>query len=148
MTEPFDPQALILKSRKGQLSVGEAHSLSVHVAGLERALRNHTQGTISASRGESVSVCLNEDCSGLLVVYPGQREHAVSLPLARPDLAMDFLVKSLRERRGQPANLIASPGAPTQADLVALARASKRQPTKAVTSMTLDDLELSLEDLT
>jgi hypothetical protein len=80
--------------------------------------------------------------SALLVVFPGNREHAVSLPLERPDLAMDFIVRALRERRGA-TNYVGTPGAPTQHELTLLARASRKQPRKVGTvTVTLEDLEL------
>lgn len=138
---PFDPHTLIAKARNGALRHGEVHALSVHVRGLERALEHHTTVQIARAREHHVSVCLNEDMSALLVVFPGAREHAVSLPLERPDLAMEFLVKALRERRGK-VNFIGSPGAPTAADLAALAKAKPARKVGVVTNPTLEDLGL------
>jgi hypothetical protein len=141
---PFDPHALIAKSRNGALRHGEVHSLSVHVRGLERALEHKTEHNIARVKQCAVEVCLNDDMSALLVVFPGNKEHAVSLPLERPDLAIDFLVKALRERRGATPNYVGTPGAPTQHELTLLARASRKQPRKVghLAQVTLEDLDL------
>jgi hypothetical protein len=79
------------------------------------------------------------DTGALAVTIPGAPPHSVVLP---PNaIGMDYLLGILRERTGKP-QFIASPGAPTQADLAALARASKRKPTNCTKrEMTLEDLE-------
>lgn len=141
--QPFDPYPLLAKARKG-LSVGEVEALSIYIQGLERALRHHKEFQHEAASDRSVRVTLNTDSSGLLVEFPGSTSHTVSLPLARPDLALDFLVRSLRERRGQAA-FVGTPGAPTEADLIALARATTRKPSNlrpAPKDVTLEDLGL------
>jgi hypothetical protein len=140
----FDPHQLIAKTRLGALRPGETHSLSIHVRGLERALENNTQSTINAAKGADLRVSLNEDMSALLVVFPGHREHAVSIPLERPDLAIEFLIRTLSERRRSVSNphFVGTAGAPTQADLAALAAATKVKAQRVGKQETL-----SLEDL-
>ena len=139
--QPFDPHALIAKTRQGPLRIGETHALSVHVRGLERSLEHNATVRVAEARAEAVSVCLNQDMSALLVVFPGYKEHTVALPLDRPDLAMDFLTRALRERRGA-TNFVGTAGAPTQADLAALAKASGKAARKVGTLE-----QVSLEDL-
>lgn len=140
----FDPHALIAKAARGALRQGEVHSLGLHLRGLERALEHKTEHTIAAASGVEARVCLNQDLSALLVIFPGSSEHSVALPLARPDIAIDFLVKALRERRGATPSYVGSPGAPTQAELTLLARASKAQPKKVgkIDNPSLEDLGL------
>lgn len=137
----FDPHQLISKTRKGQLSVGEAHSLSVHVAGLEASLRNTAVLRVSEARQQHVIVALNPEGSALLVTFPGLKLHTVALPLQRPDLAMDFLTKVLRERSDK-TNFVGTTGAPTNADLAALAKASKAKPKRQGETLSLEDLNL------
>src|SRR5215207_4789454 len=93
----FDPYALIAKAQRGALRAGEVHALSIHLRGLERALQHRTEATVAAARGQDVRLSLNTDMSALLVTFPGVTEHSVALPLDRPDLAMQFLTKALRE---------------------------------------------------
>ena len=135
----FDPYALVAKAAKGALRQGEIHSLSIHIQGLERALRHRTDATIAAAMGEDIRLSLNTDMSALLVTFPGTTEHSVSCPLERPDLAMDFIVKALRERRGK-TNFVGTPGAPTQADLTALAKAKPAR--RKIDNPSLEDLGL------
>lgn len=144
----FDPHALIAKTRLGPLRVGETHALSIHVRGLERALEHNTQATINAAKGHEVKVSLNEDMSALLVTFPGVREHAVSIPLERPDLAIEFLIRTLSERRRSVANphFVGTPGAPTKHDLDAMAKALVKANPKRVQKVGNQET-LSLEDL-
>jgi hypothetical protein len=141
---PFDAQALIAKTRLGPLRVGETHALSVHVSGLERALAHKTDAIIAKASGHDVRLCLNEDMSALVITFPGELEHSVSFPLDwRADLIIEFLAKTLRERRGA-VNFVGTPGAPTAADLKALAKASAK-PARQVGpqgNLTLEDLGL------
>lgn len=140
----FDAQALIAKTRLGPLRVGETHALSVHVSGLERALAHKTDATIAAARGQDVRISLNEDMSALIITYPGVKEHVNSFPLDwRPDLILEYIVKTLRERRGA-TNFVGTAGAPTQADLKALAKASAKPAKKVglISNPTLEDLGL------
>lgn len=138
----LDIQALIAKTRLGPLRVGETHILSTHVASLERTLAHKTDATIAAAKGHELRICLNEDMSALVLTFPGTKEHTVSFPLDwRADLILEFIVKTLRERRGA-VNFIATPGAPTAADLKALAKASKKPPRQVGTNLTLEDLGL------
>jgi hypothetical protein len=141
---PFDPHQLIAKTRLGPLRAGETHALSVHVRGLENALANNTRATVAKATGADLTVCLNDDMSALLVIFPGHKEHAVSIPLERPDLAIEFLIRTLSERRRSVANphFVGTAGAPTQADLAALAKATAKAPRKVGKQETL-----SLEDL-
>lgn len=141
---PFDPHALIAKTRLGPLRVGETHSLSIHVRGLERALANNTMGTIAAAKGTDLRVSLNDDMSALLVTFPGIREHSVSIPLERPDLAIEFLVRTLSERRRSVENphFVGTAGAPTQADLSALAKGMASRKVGKLDTLSLEDLDL------
>lgn len=143
----FDPHALIAKTRLGPLRHGETHALSIHVRGLERALEHNTVATINAAKGAELRVSLNDDMSALLVVFPGHKEHAVSVPLERSDLAIEFLIRTLSERRRSVSNphFVGTPGAPTQADLAALAKASGKAPRKVGGTLTLEDLDLDLD---
>lgn len=118
---PFDPHPLIAKARKGALSVGESHALSVHVASLERALRHRTEAQIATVRSEYVKLMLDEAGLNLVVILPGESEHYVPVPAADPHLAVAFLLKTLRARRGQ-TNTIGTEGAPTKADFKEMAR--------------------------
>lgn len=121
----FDAQALVAKARAHSLRAGEAHALSVYITGLERSLRHRTDAQIAAARQHEVRLCLDEADAALIVTFPGaDREHSVALPLAQGHLALDFLVKTLRERKGK-TSFVGTKGAPTQADLAALAKASK-----------------------
>jgi hypothetical protein len=120
--EPFDPHALIAKTRKGALSVGETHALSVHVAGLERALRHRTEAQIATNKSEFIKLMLDEAGLNFVVILPGESEHYVPVPASDPHLAVHFLLKTLRARRGA-ASPIGTEGAPTKADLRELTRA-------------------------
>ena len=137
----FDPQALIDNARQGALRSGEAHALSLYVSGLQREKTYHRDFQIAEAKREAVSVCLNPEGSALLITFPGSPPHTISLPLGRPSLAMEFLVSTLKKRRGE-VNTIATSGAPTQADLTALARATTKRPRKRPNEVTLEDLGL------
>lgn len=142
MSPPIDAQALIMKARHKHLSVGETHALSIHVAALERAAVHHQQAQASAARDEALVICLNADLTSLIVTFPGETTHYASLPLGRPDILVKILEKVLRERRGVSPKFIAQPGAPTKADLLALAKAFKSPARKSTPqTVTLDELE-------
>lgn len=137
----FDPHPLIAKTRKGALSVGESHALSVHVSSLERALRHRTEAQIATNRTEYVKLLLDEAGLNFIVVLPGESEHYVPVPASDPGLAVHFLLKTLRERKGK-ASTVGTEGAPTKADFKALAKALKSaKPTVQ------GNIPTSLEDL-
>jgi hypothetical protein len=138
----FDPYALINKS---QLRQGEKHALTIHVRGLERALEHKTNADISRLRRQSLELSLSEDGAALIAVIPGDtQEHVLSWPMERLDLALQCIVKILRERKGT-ASPVGTPGAPTQADLKAIEaaiRAGKVKKVGTVENLTLEDLDL------
>lgn len=140
----FNPQPIINKARKKALSVGEAEALSVYISSLEHRLAKKAEHTVARTRSETVELMLDQSGLNLVVIFPGESEHFVPLPGDRPDLSMNFLIRALRERRGQP-NLIASPGAPTKADLAALAKASNKRPSPLFTppeNVHLEELDI------
>lgn len=139
----FDPHALIAKTRRGALSAGESHALSVHVSGLEKALHHRTEAQVATASAEYVKLLLDEAGEALIVVLPGESEHYVPVPAKDPALAMHFLLKTLRARKGQ-VNTVGTEGAPTKADFKEIARLLKdTKPTvQARIPTSLEDLGL------
>lgn len=138
----FDPHDLIAKAQQRKLRHGEALALSTHLTSLERSARSAREHNLSVCSQSQVEVSLNLDLSALLVTLPGVPPHTISIPLAQGGAFItDFLVKLLRTRRGK-INTIATPGAPTQADLEALVKATAKKPRKLAVQVSLEDLDL------
>lgn len=139
------PESILAAARKRPLRPGELDALSLYITGLERQARSAREALRAASTGEHVNLSLSHDGAALNLTLPGAPPHTVRLPTQDPHLAMRFLVQTLRARLPTAPNPIGTAGAPTAADLAALAKASRRQP--SVTTPRPAPLALSLADL-
>lgn len=127
--------SVLVQSQCRPLRSGEARALALHIEALEQRLdaasrweQDHEQ----ALRKQHVELYL--DNSTLMCRFPGGG--TVRLPSGltqhqRAD-AMQLLVTLLAERLPGTRAPIASPGAPTQADLRALAQALRKAPAKTL----------------
>jgi hypothetical protein len=139
MPAEFDPQTLLAKAARGALRHGEVEALSMYVRRLERECASAQVVREAAARDQHLLLALTPEGS-FAVTFPGLKHHTVTLPPG--PIALDFLLKTLRERSGRAPSYVASPGAPTQADLQALAKLSKIKPKKPGL-----DLDMTLEDI-
>jgi hypothetical protein len=143
-SEAFDHSELLRAAQRRPLRPGEAQALSLYITGLERAAKAARELCSSA---EHITLALSHDGAAINCQFPGTTPHSVRLPLGRAALSWDFLIRALRARLPGRPNLIATAGAPTQADLDALAAASrppiKKLPPKGPRrELTLEDLGL------
>lgn len=136
------PEPILNKARKRALRPGEVEALGLYISGLERQARSAREATAAASVGEHVFVALSHDGAALLITLPGAPPHSIRVPLADPHLGWKFLIQTLRNRRGEDPNPIGTPGAPTQANLAALAKASSKPPKRVGEVLSLEDLGL------
>lgn len=134
--QSFNAPELINKAeRSGGLRRGEAAALRAYVQSLENRLALSASQQAGASAQAHVELHLSPS-GDLSARFPGQPSHSVPLG-TRPDIAMDFLLRALRARQGQPQP-IAAPGAPTAWDLEQLRKAYSgpvRKAPKHVTSL-------------
>lgn len=138
--QSFNAPELINKAeRSGGLRRGEAAALRAYISSLENRLALSASQQHSASAQTHVELHLATDGS-LSARFPGQPSHSIPLG-ARPDIAMDFLLRALRERQTARPKPIASPGAPTAWDLEQLRKAFSGPVRKAPRTVT------SLEEL-
>jgi hypothetical protein len=135
----FDPQTLIEAATRRPLRHGEAQALSLYITQLERARQAAIDHAASPTH---VELSLATDGAAVNCLFPGAPPHSVRIPIGRADLAWNYITKALRERQAPGPKPIASPGAPTQADLAALQAAYKKPITKAKSVATLEDLGL------
>lgn len=136
------PEPILAKARKRALRPGEVEALSLYISGLERQARSAREAVAAASVGNHAFVALSHDGAALLLTLPGAPSHSIRIPLADPHLGWKFLIQTLRNRRGQDPNPIGTPGAPTQADLEALAKASAKSVRRLGETLSLEDLGL------
>lgn len=136
----LDHPSILRAARQRPLRPGEIEALSLYISGLERQVRTMRE---AASSTQCVELSLSPDGAALNAILPGAPPHSVRLPLKDPALAIDFLLRALRARTGQP-NPIGTPGAPTAADLEALRAAyrGKISRAKAPSDVSLEDLGL------
>lgn len=141
------PQGILGVASRRPLRPGELDALSLYISDVERKLRSAREALRAASTGEHVNLSLSHDGAALNLTLPGAPPHTVRVPTQDAHLAMHFLVQTLRNRQGDAAkpHPIGTAGAPTAADLEALARASKKRP--SVATPRLAPLALSLDDL-
>lgn len=141
----ISPPGILAAAAKRPLRPGEIDALSLYITGLERQARSAREALLAASTGEHVNLSLSHDGAALNLTLPGAPPHTIRLPAQDPHLAMKFITQTLRGRQPSAPNPIGTPGAPTAADLAALARASKKRP--SATTPRPAPLALSLADL-
>lgn len=141
----ISPQGILAAAARRALRPGEANALSLHISNLERQLASAREALRATSACAHVNLSLSHDGAALNLTLPGAPPHTIRLPTQDPHLAMRFLVQTLRSRSASAPNPIGTPGAPTAADLEALARASKKRP--SATTPRPAPLALSLADL-
>lgn len=124
----ISPQAILGAAAKRPLRPGEIDALSLYITGLERQARSAREALTAASTGEHVLLSLSHDGAALNLTLPGAPPHTVRLPCQDSHLSMRFITQTIRGRQAAAPNPIGTPGAPTAADLAALAKASRRQP--------------------
>lgn len=150
---PLDIQQILAACKGRALRPGEQMFLAEHIASLTRMVNNQAntiarlQQDHAASLPEQVSIRL--DAHGAIELeFPGGHSAQIPLGLTQRDegLAMQVLLRILRERQGQKDRRLAQQGTPTKADLAALAAASSRKPERLPPGKTSAN-ELTLEDL-
>lgn len=146
----MNPHKILSAALSRALRPGEVQALTIYLSELERKVEAFTRDRDSDLLArDHVEVRLHNNT--LYAKFPGQ--HSVKLPsgLTQHDraLAMDLLVRILADRQGQPCR-IAQPGAPTQHELQALARAikPKKLPPKKKHPATEVELSTILANLT
>lgn len=135
------PVAILQKARKRALRPGEVDALALYISGLERQAASLREAQAAISSRQHVELALSQDSSALVVILPGAPPHSVRLPAGDPALGMKFLVQTLRNRRGDPQP-IGTGGAPTQADLEALRKATSVRAKRVGVATSLEDLGL------
>ena len=140
MTPDIDIQALIRSASKRSLRPGETAALSAAVSKLEsdnESLRASLDRLSAAHRGAissaEISIGLSADGS-LLLRFPEQHSVRISVGLLQADnaLAMQALLRVLRERAVAIPHTVGSPGAPTQYDMREILKHLRTQDAKRV----------------
>lgn len=136
----FNPHDLIAQAKTRQLRHGEVLALETYLVALERELSAAQTVREARASDQAVTVALTPE-GVFAITFPGLKSHTVR---CTSQFLAEFLFKTLRDRQGKPS-YIATGGAPTQADLEALAKASKKKPkalSQAPSTITLEDLGL------